>query len=1181
MKAVAFGGARWGPRWGQALAAGVALLLGTLLGGVRVSAAERAAQARVLEVRGAVEFLQAGSTTWYLVATNQTLYAGDSIRTGARSSAALMLTNQSVVPVPSLTTLKFKEQPGPMLVEVLKGLLYLFHRGNPGDIEVEGGGVTAAVRGTEFAFERRDDGSVVTTLFDGVVALRDSTGGELAMASGDVAVVPAGGRAERTATLAVGDWTPVQWVLHYPAILDPAELGWAEAPDPALAASWGAYRAGNVPRALAAYPEGRVPATDEERVYGAALLLAVGDVTEAEAWLGQVGGGGRTGELAEAHRRLMGWVRRGAVGAGGDGAAWLAEATTSTARLGASYVLQGAGRLAEARDAARAAAEGSAASGWAWVRWAELEFSLGWRREAEAALERGLELQPENAAAEVLRGFLNAGRNRMRDARGAFERALALDGRLGSAWLGRGLGRIREGDLAGGREDLMVAATLEPQRSLYRSYLGKAYADFVPFAVPALGARAADELEIAKRQDPNDPTPWLYSALVRQQENRVGEAIDDLRESMARNENRVLYRSRFGLDQDRAVRGANLANLYADAGFQDLAFREASRAVNADYANPAAHLFLANSYDALRDPRQILLRYETPWYSEFLLANLLAPAGAGSLSQTIAQNEYSRLLERDRFGITHRTTWTGNGDWLHQAAQFGHFGNIAYSLDGHFRSEQGQRPNADLEQRAVSVAAKVEVGPDDGLFVLASLADYESGDVLPRHDPDVSIAGFRLWERQEPVAHVGWNRSWAPGVQTLLMVSPWNVAQRYVNPSNTLPWLLRNQAGELELGQVSVVPLDAYASRLNGVSAELQQIWQTDRHGIVAGLRYQQGDFDTTARLDVADFSPDAPADSRTDPRLERVSVYGYDQWRLAQGVLLTAGVAYDRLTMPRNFRTAPLTDGTETVDRLLPKLGLTVTPWDGGTLRGAWARSLGGVSFDQSFRLEPVQVAGFSQVYRGLIPEALVGSVAGQRMETFALAWDQIYPTRTWTTVTLERWTSEAGRDLGGFVYGQNGIEGVTGIRQDLDFREHALALAVGQWAGRDLALTVRYRLAESVLEASHPGLPALEAYGRDERSLLNQVSAAARYQHPVGFFGTWESVWTHQSNHRDAAWMEGDAFWRHDVWLGWRFLRRKAELAVGVLNLTGEDYRIHPLSEFSPGYRDRTVAVTGRFAF
>jgi len=49
-----------------------------------------------------------------------------------------------------------------------------------------------------------------------------------------------------------------------------------------------------------------------------------------------------------------------------------------------------------------------------------------------------------------------------------------------------------------------------------------------------------------------------------------------------------------------------------------------------DYANFSAHLFLANSYDLLRDPNRVNLRYATPAESEYLIANLLAPVGVGA-----------------------------------------------------------------------------------------------------------------------------------------------------------------------------------------------------------------------------------------------------------------------------------------------------------------------------------------------------------------------------------------------------------------------------------------------------------------------------------------------------------------------------------------------------------------------
>ena len=116
-----------------------------------------------------------------------------------------------------------------------------------------------------------------------------------------------------------------------------------------------------------------------------------------------------------------------------------------------------------------------------------------------------------------------------------------------------------------------------------------------------------------------------------------------------------------------------------------------------DYANYSAHLFLANSYDQLRDPNRINLRYETPAVSEYLIANLLAPVGAGTLSQTLSQQEYSKLFERDRLGIVSSTEYLSRGAWEQNGAQSGTFGKSSYAFEAFYRSDPGQRPNNDFE----------------------------------------------------------------------------------------------------------------------------------------------------------------------------------------------------------------------------------------------------------------------------------------------------------------------------------------------------------------------------------------------------------------------------------------------------------------------------------------------------
>src|SRR5208282_5036295 len=205
----------------------------------------------------------------------------------------------------------------------------------------------------------------------------------------------------------------------------------------------------------------------------------------------------------------------------------------------------------------------------------------------------------------------------------------------------------------------------------------------------------------------------LYLALLRQEENRVNEAIGGLEQSEALNDNRAVYRSRQLLDEDAAVRGANLAGIYQDAGMEEVSVSEATRAVNADYGNYSAHWFLANSYNQLRDPNQVNLRYETPWETEYLLANLLSPVSAGTLSQAVSQQEYGKLFERDGSGVASSTEYLSRGAWTQSASEYGTYGDSSYAVDTLYRFDPGQRPNNDTSQLTAAAEVKEAVTAHD------------------------------------------------------------------------------------------------------------------------------------------------------------------------------------------------------------------------------------------------------------------------------------------------------------------------------------------------------------------------------------------------------------------------------------------------------------------------------------
>ena len=283
---------------------------------------------------------------------------------------------------------------------------------------------------------------------------------------------------------------------------------------------------------------------------------------------------------------------------------------------------------------------------------------------------------------------------------------------------------------------------------------------------------------------------WLYLALLEQQENKINQAIGDLQQSQARNDNRSVFRSKLLLDQDQAVRSANLAKIYQDDGMNDVSVNEASRAVSYDYANFSAHQFLADSYDALRDPNQINLRYETPWFSELLVSELLAPVGADNLSQYISQQEYSSLFAHNHLGVSSSTEYRSDGAWHEEASQYGNIGNFGYAFDAEYRSQNGYRPNNDLQQTTYYLKAKEQLTPQDSLMVEAQDYQSEFGDVAQYYNWDGAIAGapapsttFRAKETEEPNLFLGYHHEWSPNSHTLFLAGRLNDTLSYNDPN--------------------------------------------------------------------------------------------------------------------------------------------------------------------------------------------------------------------------------------------------------------------------------------------------------------------------------------------------------------------------------------------------------------
>src|SRR6185436_13451891 len=119
----------------------------------------------------------------------------------------------------------------------------------------------------------------------------------------------------------------------------------------------------------------------------------------------------------------------------------------------------------------------------------------------------------------------------------------------------------------------------------------------------------------------------------------------------------------------------------------------------------------------------------------------------------------------------------------------------------------------------------------------------------------------------------------------------------------------------------------------------------------------------------------------------------------------------------PENFRNPPLSDRPVGTKRTSGKAGFTFSPSSGLSLRGVYSEAVGGVTFDESVRLEPVQLAGFNQAFRTVISESLVPAIEAPVYKNGGFSIEGRLATRTWWSASFNVLKEDAERTMGAFV--------------------------------------------------------------------------------------------------------------------------------------------------------------------
>lgn len=1100
---------------------GVAFLLGAfLLTSEPANAAEACdpLSGRLASLEGTVELQRGGAGPWNAARLSDRLCKDDTIRTGRNSRAAISLANDAVMRLDQQTTLKLlsvtpKEEERSLLNLIL-GAVQSFSR-KPRKFAVNTPYLNATIEGTEFVL-RVAPGQSEVTVFEGTVIARNDQG-RVSVTGGEAAAAQQGRAPVKR--IAVRPRDAVQWALYYP---------------PVLAAGQG-----------------------RSAVRRAAGLLNAGRVAEARAEIDRAIAGNEDAGAAHALRAVINVAqnRKDPALADAQEAVRLSP-RSAAARIALSYAQQAHFRLDAARDTLRQAVTDEPNNALAWARLSELWLMLGERGEARRAAQKATAIAPNSARAQTVLGFAALTELRTETAAAAFDKAIATAPSDPLPRLGLGLAKIRGGNLEGGRKDIEIAVSLDSQNALLRAYLGKAY--FEEKRDPL----DAQQLAIAKQLDANDPTAYLYDAIRKQTENNPGGALRDLQDSIARNDNRAVYRGRLQLDQDRAARGTSLARVYNDLGFTEAGVNEASKSLSLDPGNAAAHRFLSDNYRNVR-------RREIARVSELLQAQLLQDVNINPVQPSISEtnlnigggggpaqagfNEFTPLFERNETRLDVSGLYGNNKTWGGEGVVSATHGPVSLSAGAFHYETDGYRESNSLEHDIFDFYAQVAVTPDFNIQAEIRRRDSVSGDQSLNFNPDQFDPDFKRTLEQK-TGRIGLRYSPTPGSDFLISLIS---ADRHERRDQVIVFPI---FGRIDLPTMV---------KDDGRQGEAQYLYKAESVNVTAGAavakvfrRTKIGpgtlaeDFPGFLCTPVCVIPPLPAGTTLVTETTERERIghergYLYINANLPSSVTWTIGGSVD------NFKQRDL-DLTE----FNPKLGVQWDITKDFRLRGAAFKVVKPVLATNA-TLEPTQIAGFNQWFDDV--NATVSRAYG-----VGLDWR---PTKTLF----------AGVEVMQREYEEPILNGSSFVREDRDesvFRGYVNWSLIPQLS-TSLQIVYDRFSSSSTLRADLPT-------SVDTLS----VPFGVRYFAGFGLFAGLTATYVDQTVERDPASTFGEGtskFVTVDAMLGYRLPNRRGVFGIQVVNLLDRDFKYQDdgFREFrddpasGPYFPERTILARMTLSF
>jgi tetratricopeptide (TPR) repeat protein len=1080
--------------------------------------------AKVTAVQNTVETKPASGAAWAPAKNGDSLKANDRIRTGPGSRAAILYSDQTLHRMNEKSEIEIlpPSAGGSGIVKILSGQSYFTTR-TPKDFgRVQTPTVTAAIKGTEFAVGVAEDGTSVITMIEGTVEASNEFGA-VTVTKGEEAVAQPGKAPQRRVIVRPRD--AVAWSLYFPPILGGSDAERLKSSPLSKAAT--DLSNGQVDAAKAAIADAR--ASDPRNP----VALALASIVEL------------AGDKKDEARSLA-------------DQAVAADGSSPAALLARSYVAQADFDIDRALKLAEKAAEVDPHSAEAQARVAEMRLAQGDHEGARKAADAAVARQPNNARALTVLGFVQLASFQTKDAAASFDKAVAADAGFPLAHAGRGIAQFRLGHLGTGKEELQTAATLDPAESLYRSYLGKAYYE------DEQSKPAGKEFDAAKSLDPNDPTPWLYDAILLQTENRPVEALENLNKSMVLNDNRAVYRSRLLLDEDQAVRSTDLARIYKDLGFEQLGLVAARRSADEDQANYSSHLFLAGNYRALPG-------FATSFLSETLQARIYQPVGVNAIrpdSQTgnASFNEYTALFDRPRaqgyvsasYGYTDTnlssyfpnnplcgtvpcedlTEISDSHNWSGALTGTYHNDRFSGSVSVSKFSDDGFRVNNDQETTVYSALLEGAVSSKDTIQFNGIVASRNTGDLPLREIPVILFP--ETFDTDELNFGLAWHRKINAGTD-LAVSAIWNST---------------DQTGTL-IGS----PVEGEA-KLSGPQLEAQLVHRNARVNWIVGAGAFDGTLETTSTLG---------GGNKADEKYG--NAYGYAKVRGLGPVEVVAGFAVESvdspvgLIPPRDSNVIP-TDVKFQDTQVSPKVGASATFKSGTTIRAAMFSRLA-ASIGRLQTLEPTQVSGFNQFFE---------DVGGTQSTNYGVGFDQQFISKiffggSWVHRNLDVPEAVCPNPLPGS--GCSGFAG-TELAQKQANVDLVSAYANGL-IGRWVAASFEYVLDDRTFNTTQ-----ISPIGFAETAVKTErYHPEARVFLPCGFFANVGATYYHQRIVQPDFTTFYPQFWTMNATLGYRLADRLGIITLEGTNLTDREFDVYQQSLQEQVIPARRVVLRADFQF